>query len=542
MSQKGKGRKFFQHLQPTFAIDVPQATTMNLEFLDHSDPAKDIVVRKKAREWVNKNKAKSKQSDDGTKSQSASGKETNLGYVNRYTGETLLEDNHTWDIPISLGHFFRSTNLDSFDPFSLLPKVGRKYDHIIQFFLTSCPEEIPCSDDKYSDKSMHGLLPFSSDNTILGNMAKSKVTFILWLYATVVIRDGMGICINTEEVLYFYHAALKAIQETLEKDGITGEYSEDILKAIACITAAASFAGMFKTTELHRDALIRPLYIRGKGDVLAGLQSTTPWTLKALQWCEIMVATQLAELPQIPYYKHPQPIPTPELVISEAKRLTINSLANLPPLSAPLEEILHLFHYLGVAYAQTNPIPKIDLYILQPLYDVEYTILQVLGEQKVCNHRYSNVEVLLAETCQLYFWTGQRSLPPQTRLCDLLISRVMRALLPFLLEAIPEVDLKYTRETAASVLDNMASWVARSFHHPRTTSNAIMWSLALGTVVSAGPQKPEHSWFKEHFLNHLRLMGLDKNEQEYLDLLVIFPATDSFPWISLKTLYTQFVD
>lgn len=56
-SQKdSKGRKFFQQMQPTFSIDVPTTTFTKLEFLDNFDPAKDTVVRKKAREWVNKNR------------------------------------------------------------------------------------------------------------------------------------------------------------------------------------------------------------------------------------------------------------------------------------------------------------------------------------------------------------------------------------------------------------------------------------------------------------------------------------------------------
>ena len=41
---------------------------------------------------------------------------------------------------------------------------------------------------------------------------------------------------------------------------------------------------MFKTAELHRDALVRVLGLRGGGDVLRGLQSTVPWTIKAIQW------------------------------------------------------------------------------------------------------------------------------------------------------------------------------------------------------------------------------------------------------------------
>ncbi|KAI8936315.1 hypothetical protein NX059_006731 [Plenodomus lindquistii] len=537
MSQKGKGRKFFQQIQPTFAVDVPQTKAVKLEFLDHSDPAKDLVVRKKAREWVNKNKALSKQSGSGSKSQSRPGKKATSAESKHNNVVDVSGDGNTEVMQMPPGEVVLPANISSFDPFGMLPQIGRKYDHIIQFFLTSCPEEIPCSDDKYSDMSKNALIPFSSENTVLGSMAKSKITFILWLFATLTIQDGMIGNVDKEELQYYYHHALRAIQETLKRDEIAGEYSEDVIKAIGCITAAASFSGMFKTAELHRDAMVRLLSIRGNGDILAGLLSAAPWTIKALQWCEYMVTTQLVEPTRIPYYVPPQNTPTPESVLVEAKRLTLISLANLPPLSEPIQKVLGLFHHLGVAHAQVAPVPKIDLYIYKPLYDAQYILIQVLVEQKACNHPYSNVEVLLAETFQLYFWTGPRALPPQTRLCDLLISRIMRALLPILLEAVPEVDLEYSVETAASVLDSMAHWVARTFQYPRTTNNAILWSLALGTIISATLNRPEHSWFRGHFRSHMRLMGLDKNEQDYLDFLGLFPATEGFSWIDLRTLY-----
>jgi hypothetical protein len=44
--------------------------------------------------------------------------------------------------------------------------------------------------DKYADRSKYPLVPFSKDNTILGNMAQSEVTFVTWLYATVSLRDA----------------------------------------------------------------------------------------------------------------------------------------------------------------------------------------------------------------------------------------------------------------------------------------------------------------------------------------------------------------
>lgn len=93
--------------------------------------------------------------------------------------------------------------------------------------------------DKYADKSKHALIPFQHENTILGNMAKSELTFVLWLYATVVIRDGMCGSFNTEEVYWFYNKSLKVMQETLQKETAAGSFSDYLINAVACITAAA---------------------------------------------------------------------------------------------------------------------------------------------------------------------------------------------------------------------------------------------------------------------------------------------------------------
>lgn len=97
---------------------------------------------------------------------------------------------------------------------------------------------LPCT-DKYADKSKHALIPFQHENTVLGNMAKSELSFVLWLYATVVIRDGMLGNFNTEEVYWFYNRSLKSMQETLQRETIAGKYSDHMINSVACITAAA---------------------------------------------------------------------------------------------------------------------------------------------------------------------------------------------------------------------------------------------------------------------------------------------------------------
>lgn len=82
-------------------------------------------------------------------------------------------------------------------------------------------------------------MAFQHENTVLGSMAKSELTFVLWLYATVIIRDGMSGNFNTEEVYWFYNKSLKMMQESLRRETESGQFSDHLINAVACITAAA---------------------------------------------------------------------------------------------------------------------------------------------------------------------------------------------------------------------------------------------------------------------------------------------------------------
>lgn len=238
MSQKGKGRKFFQQMQPTFAIKLPtMSATTQLEFLDHSDPSKDMVVRKKAREWVNKNKEISKQNRNKLSLPPAK----STVWAVKVEGETQkeIQKRRNSEQAVVVLCPLQIVGTDTLDPFSFLPNIGRPYDHIIQYFLTACPEEIPCSDDKYSDKSKFSLVSFSNENTILGNMAKNETSFILWLYATVLMRDGMQKRLDSEELQWYYNEALKGLQAVLKQAADAGEYPDYLINCLACITATA---------------------------------------------------------------------------------------------------------------------------------------------------------------------------------------------------------------------------------------------------------------------------------------------------------------
>lgn len=123
--RKEKSRKFFQQVQPTFSLEQP-TNTIELEFLDNFDPAKDIVVRRKAREWVNKNKGhrvqirRVKPQPEETREDDKEERQNQLITVK--SKDTIKTHDPLKIIGVSQK-----------DPFGILPDIGRKYDHIIDF-------------------------------------------------------------------------------------------------------------------------------------------------------------------------------------------------------------------------------------------------------------------------------------------------------------------------------------------------------------------------------------------------------------------------
>ena len=130
-SQKkdNKGRKFFQQMQPTFSIDVPATTFTKLEFLDNFDPAKDTVVRKKAREWVNRNREASNPGGQGApKSRS---KNAGLKAEDESQKKQLTRRKST--VPTIIPSPSKAVGPSQVDPFGILPNIGRDFDHIIKY-------------------------------------------------------------------------------------------------------------------------------------------------------------------------------------------------------------------------------------------------------------------------------------------------------------------------------------------------------------------------------------------------------------------------
>jgi hypothetical protein len=315
-----------------------------------------------------------------------------------------------------------------------------------------------------------------------------------------------------------------------------------MLLSLGVITGIAVFIGMFNTSIMHRAALIRVLSLRGNGDILAGLHSTSYWPRETIKWfvapsycyhllthalthiffkcrMEILVSIQLIETPQIPYYPHPSP-PLPARITREAALRTTQTLAQLPPLSNELQHIIHLLHILGTAYSTMPPGQEIDTAIANPLYAAQFSLLQVLEAQKNMKDRVEPFEVLLADTLQLYFVVGPRGNPPTMRIFDLLVERVGRALVWYLGEDGPDGNstAKYMKETGK---------------RDRSVNQMIAWSLVVGVIVSAWMERKEYVWFKGHVRAHCRAMGLHVSEEEWRGLLGFFPTTEGFVWLDV---------
>lgn len=264
-----------------------------------------------------------------------------------------------------------------------------------------------------------------------------------------------------------------------------------------------------------------------------------------------MVAAQLAEAPKLPHQTQGLSLrPVPEAVLLVTDALTATTLSSLPPISEAFVEVIRYLHQVAESSASPPPGIKIDDFIVQPMYNAEHALLGILAAQKLPDHGFTDVEILLAETFQLYYWTGTRGLPPQTRLCGLAISRVMKALLPLLFESSSDLPFPtgLTMAGAAEKYDGIQTEAEGKDQFYRITrgnhevNNAITWALALGTLITAPLLAPEHHWFKDHFQSQLRAMALHRDYNHWLAFLNLFPTTDGFtrtPWIDLRTVWRE---
>lgn len=127
--QRGNDRRFFQQMQPTFAVTLPRRNT-KIEFLDESNPAKDTIIRKKAREWVNqnrdqgrKNRRKQKRAETEEKEPEAKPRDAQNMQLQRRKSED----------PVLILSPLETVGTRQFDPFSTLPRVDTKYEHLLEY-------------------------------------------------------------------------------------------------------------------------------------------------------------------------------------------------------------------------------------------------------------------------------------------------------------------------------------------------------------------------------------------------------------------------
>jgi hypothetical protein len=132
-AQKEKHRPGFHQVQPTFAVE-PLIPTTTLVFLNENDPAKDKIVRKKAREWVNKNKERNKHIKKKQQDASANFQVQDVGSIGDHNAQLQKRKHNESSV---IGSVLRAMGGSQFDPFNILPHVGRKYDHIVEFCTSS---------------------------------------------------------------------------------------------------------------------------------------------------------------------------------------------------------------------------------------------------------------------------------------------------------------------------------------------------------------------------------------------------------------------
>lgn len=81
-------------------------------------------------------------------------------------------------------------------------------------------------------------------------MAEEYVSWVLWLHATTLIRDGMAGKWASEEMHYYYKLSLKVMQEASQRK--VEDYTDGFLCSLACFTACAVSNSPVPSTLLDR--------------------------------------------------------------------------------------------------------------------------------------------------------------------------------------------------------------------------------------------------------------------------------------------------
>jgi hypothetical protein len=128
--QKGNERKYFQQMQPTFAVTLPRRTT-RIEFLDESNPAKDTIIRRKAREWVNQNRdqtRKGRRKQRRAETETEGREATPTEDIDTQVLQTLKNDDTILTISPR-----QTVGSCQYDPFCSLPVVDANYEHLLDY-------------------------------------------------------------------------------------------------------------------------------------------------------------------------------------------------------------------------------------------------------------------------------------------------------------------------------------------------------------------------------------------------------------------------
>ncbi|KAF2691288.1 hypothetical protein K458DRAFT_69781 [Lentithecium fluviatile CBS 122367] len=201
-------------------------------------------------------------------------------------------------------------------------------------------------------------------------MSADFVSYVPWLYATALIRDGINGDWLPEEAVWLYRLSLRVVREASKCKA--KEFTESFLCSLACLTTTANFANMFAAAELHCNALVKATTLKGGGDLLVGFLKCTPWTQKAIQWCEFGVAAQNRQPPSIPYTPPPLQITLPHSIMREADHLTMLTVSSLLPISHTFFSVFRQLHQLALSQ-ECTPLAsrtKIDNSTIRPLCDM----------------------------------------------------------------------------------------------------------------------------------------------------------------------------
>lgn len=116
----GPSAQYFKKVAPAFSLEL-QPKKITFQFLDHSDPDRSTVVRRKAREWVNKGKEEAEKNKEGKQ------RRAKTRFPRHVQGERIHVGQQSRSVPRSI------SELRSFDAFGTLPQTQKDCYHIIQY-------------------------------------------------------------------------------------------------------------------------------------------------------------------------------------------------------------------------------------------------------------------------------------------------------------------------------------------------------------------------------------------------------------------------